>query len=218
MPSSDFASSRDLPKVHALAQALGRTLSHAQAQPLADYLELVVAWNRKLDLTAAKGALAQIEVLLGDAFVLSDPRLVTPSARLLDVGSGAGAPAIPLLLLRPDITGTLVEPLRKRVAFLRTVVGTLGLVERVTVLERKLDPDAPKLDDTTHSFDVAMSRATFAPELWLTAGAALAPRTLVLLAQQGAPSAPAGTRLVHEQSYTLPLHDAARSIAVYDRS
>jgi 16S rRNA (guanine527-N7)-methyltransferase len=121
---------------------------------------LVVSWNRKLDLTAAKGALAQVEVLLGDALMLANPEIVKPSARVLDVGSGAGAPAVPLLLLRPDLSATLIEPLRKRVAFLRTVQGTLGLVDRTRVLEQKLDPNAPALADAHESaklpFDVAL--------------------------------------------------------------
>jgi 16S rRNA (guanine527-N7)-methyltransferase len=136
----------------------------------------------------------------------------------VDVGSGAGAPALPLLLLRPDLRGTLVEPLRKRVAFLRTAVGTLALVERVRVLEAKLDAGAPALPDATLQHDVALSRATFAPELWTPAALQLAPVGIVMLASQEPPTAPPGCRLTHTRDYTLPWSAAARRIALYARS
>src|SRR5262245_7384559 len=128
-----------------------------------------------------------VEVMICDGVVLAKDDVIPTGSRCVDVGSGAGAPAVPLALLRGDLKLTLVEPLRKRVAFLRTVLGALGLVGRVSVLERKLDPEAPGLPEAP--YDVALSRATFAPELWLTAGLALAPRILVLLAGQQPPAA-----------------------------
>ena len=98
--------------------------------------------EQKLDLTAARTPEALVEVMLADAFMLATPGTIAPSLRVLDVGSGAGAPALPLLILRSDLTAVLVEPLRKRVAFLRTALGTLGLVDRVSVREQKLDLEA----------------------------------------------------------------------------
>ena len=55
------------------------------------------------------------------------PRAAHPrGARVVDVGTGAGAPGLALALLRPDLRVTLVEPLGKRAAFLRTVLGAVG--------------------------------------------------------------------------------------------
>ena len=211
---ADFSLTHDRKRIEKLASALGCSVSANVVEQLGRYVELVVTWNRKLDLTAARDAEAQVEVLLADALRLSDPAIVPHGSRGVDVGSGAGAPALPLGLLRTDLDLTLVEPLRKRVAFLRTAVGALGLVSRMRVIEAKLDPEAPVLAGAP--FDVALSRATFAPPLWLAAGNALARRTLVLLAAQPAPEPRTGTCLAAHVHYELPNRDAARSIAVYD--
>lgn len=212
---ADFSLARDRARIVALAKALDESIDEAAIDMLGRYVELVATWNRKLDLTAARDATAQVEVLLADALKLRAPALVPEGSRVLDVGSGAGAPAIPLVLLRPDLDLTLVEPLRKRVAFLRTALGTLGLPTRARVVEAKLDPDAPSV--ASAPFDVALSRATFAPPVWLHAGTQLARRTLVMLAAQAPPEAPAGTELVTQLGYALPSSQAERSIAAYDR-
>lgn len=59
--------------------------------------------------------------------------LIEQSAEVLDVGSGAGLPGIPLAILRPDLQVTLLEPLLRRVNFLSEVVTELGLQHHVTV-------------------------------------------------------------------------------------
>jgi 16S rRNA (guanine527-N7)-methyltransferase len=64
--------------------------------------------------------------------------LVPVGARVVDVGSGAGLPGIPLALARPDLTVTLLEPLARRVAFLTECVRRLGL-ERVTVVRGRAE-------------------------------------------------------------------------------
>jgi 16S rRNA (guanine527-N7)-methyltransferase len=214
-PQTDFSLDQHKELLLELASKLGAALDDAHAQRLGRYVELVVSWNRKLDLTAAKGARAQLEVLLADSLVLSALELVPQGIRCLDVGSGAGAPALPLLIAREDLSCTLLEPLRKRVAFLRSTVGSLGLVERSQISETKLDPLAPACSGMP--FDLALSRATFAPELWAPAAMQLASRGIVLLASQPMPAAPAGCELVHAHDYRLPWSDAPRRIAVYEK-
>ena len=73
--------------------------------------------------------------LLNSAAIAS---LVSVGARVVDVGSGAGLPGIPLALARPDLTVTLLEPLARRVAFLTECVRRLGL-ERVTVVRGRAE-------------------------------------------------------------------------------
>jgi 16S rRNA (guanine527-N7)-methyltransferase len=217
---SDFSARTQLSLLTELARALGVTLDDTTTPALARYVELVVSWNKKLDLTAAKGARAQLEVLLADSLVLASRELIPQASHLVDVGSGAGAPALGLLLVRSDLRGTLVEPLRKRVAFLRTAIGTLTLVERARVLEAKLDPDAPALPaalPSTASFDLALSRATFAPEVWVRVAMQLAPLGIVMLASQPTPPAPDGCKLVREHEYALPWSAAPRRLALYAR-
>jgi 16S rRNA (guanine527-N7)-methyltransferase len=212
--STGFKLPRDRAHIERLMRLVSLQLPDAVIDALGRYVELVATWNQKLDLTAAKGTDALVEVLLADAGWLAAEDLVPPNSRCVDVGSGAGAPALPLALMRQDLTMTLVEPLRKRVAFLRTAIGTLQLVGRIKVIEQKLDPNAPQVAGAP--YDVAMSRATFAPELWLAAGVQLAPSTLVLLAQQPPPTA-AGAELQRAVEYELPFSKAERRIAIYRR-
>ncbi|HEY2734735.1 MAG TPA: RsmG family class I SAM-dependent methyltransferase [Polyangiales bacterium] len=201
----------------ALLTELDRALAPDAIDRLARYVDLVVTWNKKLDLTAARGARAQVEVLLADSLVLADTSIIPRDAQLIDVGSGAGAPALPLLLVRPDLQAMLIEPLRKRVAFLRTAIGSLSLAERARVLEHKLDPARATLPDSARPPDVAISRATFAPEIWLPAALALAPRAIVMLASQPTPAADGG-RLVRELDYVLPFSRAPRRVAIFERT
>jgi 16S rRNA (guanine527-N7)-methyltransferase len=210
-----FVLASDGARIGALAKSLGGELAAETRDALGRYVELVARWNQKLDLTAATDADAQLDVLLADAFVLSRVDLVPHGARCVDIGAGAGAPALPVAILRKDVDVTLVEPLRKRVAFLRTAMGTLGLLDRTRALEQKVDTDEPNVQGMP--FDVAWSRATFAPELWLTVGMRLAPRTLVLLATHAPPTAPAGVSLSSVVTYEVPRTHAQRSIAVYVR-
>jgi len=214
--SQGFSWNHDRALVERLARDLGSSASDETMRTLGGYVELVATWNKKLDLTAARTPAALVEIMLADAFMLATADTIAPGLRVVDVGSGAGAPALPLLILRSDLTAVLVEPLRKRVAFLRTALGTLGLVERVSVREQKLDVEAEGIAGEA-PFDLALSRATFAPELWLPLGLRLAPSTLVLLAAQPPPSA-AGAELESMLEYKLPSSGAERKIAHYTRS
>ena len=204
-----------LPAVQRIAEGLGQAVTDAQAQALSHYGALVQSWNARINLTAAREPRALCEVLLADALVLRAAALVPADARLLDVGTGAGAPLLPLLLLRPDLHAVSIEPLHKRVAFLRTAAARLGLSSRVQVREERIDADAPAL---THGrFEIACSRATFAPELWLRVGLALAPAVLVLTVGEPAAELPQGVVLAYAQTYTLPLSGAPRRALRYER-
>lgn len=198
--------------IRSLAHSLGRPVPDRALDGLAAFAELVCTWNARMNLTAARTPEALAEVLCADALVLSDPEFVARDVRVVDVGSGAGAPAVPLLVLRPDLRATLVEPLRKRVTFLHTAVGALDLASRARVLESRIDPAAPSVEGGP--FDVAISRATFAPGEWLAIGARLARRVLVLLAQDAPPAAPPGLAVERSTDYRLP-SGAPRRVAVF---
>jgi 16S rRNA (guanine527-N7)-methyltransferase len=197
-----------------LAAALGCALSSEAAETLGRFAGLVETWNEKMNLTAAREPTALTEVLFADALVLTAETLIPTDAAVLDVGSGAGAPAIPLALLRDDVSMTLVEPLHKRVAFMRTAIGSLGLAARVKVVEGRLDPGDRTPDGGP--FDVAMSRATLAPPDWLSLGLAHAPRVLVLTAAEAPPVSDAAERFT-EVGYALPSSGAKRVVSAYRR-
>jgi 16S rRNA (guanine527-N7)-methyltransferase len=91
--------------------------------------------------------------LLNSAAIAS---LVPAGVRVVDVGSGAGLPGIPLALARPDLTVTLLEPLARRVAFLTECVDRLGL-ERVTVVRGRAEEGPVRRD--LGGADVVTARA-----------------------------------------------------------
>lgn len=211
-----FDAGRDAGLIDGLAAELGISLAPDVRAVLARYVQRVAEWNQKLDLTAARTRAALCEVLLADALVLADPELVPRASRFVDVGSGAGAPALPLLALRPDLSATLVEPKRKRVAFLRGAIGALGYADRVRVAEGRLEADADA-SVLGRPHDLALSRATLAPPLWLALGARLAPAVLVLVAAEPLPEPPAGLARVAVREYRLPDGARQRKVGLYRR-
>jgi 16S rRNA (guanine527-N7)-methyltransferase len=171
---------------------------------LSQFLDTLVHWNQRMDLTAGRTPDELVDLFLADAVVLAATTEMSTHGpqRWVDVGSGAGAPAIPLAVLRPDLDLTLVEPKAKRVAFLRTALGELSL-ERVQV-RRARSSDLPDA-----SFDVACSRATLKPDAWLREGARLADSIWVLLARGATPVLP-GWRAAEAHDYEWPLTSAPR--------
>lgn len=81
--------------------------------------------------------------------------IIASDATVVDVGSGAGLPGIPVAIARPDLRVTLLEPLLRRSTFLSQVVEELGLSESVTVVRGRAE-DWPKSDG---QFDAVISRA-----------------------------------------------------------
>lgn len=208
-----FSAVRDRELVRAVAVALGRPVDEGVLELLARFAELVATWNTRVNLTGAREPGALADVLFADAFVLSDEAFTPRDARVVDVGAGAGAPALPLALLRPDLALTLVEPRRLRVAFLRTAIGTLDLGARVRVQERRLE--GPPLAGAP--FDVALSRATFPPVEWLARGFALAPRVVVLTGAEPLPRKDDAV-LVTSREYALTSSGTPRRAGSYARA
>ncbi len=184
-------------------------LSELSRHAIDTWLDRLEEWNARIDLTAARTPEELVDLMLADALVLASelPRGV----RVVDVGSGAGAPGLPLAVARVDLSVTLVEPLGKRVSFLRTVLGALGRTD-VTLERGRGEAFAGRA-----RFDVAVSRATLAPEAWLALATDLvAPggNAWVLLANDPAPSHPRAT-LVAERAYAWPLTGAKRRALQY---
>ena len=176
------------------------------------YADLAEQWGRRMDLTAPGGVREQHELLFLDAAVLIDQSMISTCARVVDVGAGVGAPTLPLAIAWPELRAVLVEPRRKRVAFLRYAVGVLGLQDRVTVLECRVSTDEPFVEG--QPFDVALSRATFAPERWLGVGSSLASEILVMLGR-AAPPTHTTLSLKKQCDYSVPSSGSPRSLLLY---
>lgn len=195
-------------RVERCAHTLGAVLSPPTTEQLVTWIDGVLTWNRKIDLTAARTLDELVDLCIADAIVLA--RGVEPGRRVIDVGSGAGAPGLPLAVIRPDLDVTLVEPLAKRVAFLRTSIGALQAPVRV------LRCHGEALLDGDERWDVAVSRATLEPSTWLELGVRLcgesSAKVAVLLARQEPPVCES-VALCERVPYSWPLTDAKRHLA-----
>ena len=115
------------------AAAMGVPLSETQAGKLLDYLDLLQKWNKAYNLTAVRERPAMLTQHLLDSLSIV-PHL--PPGDLLDVGSGGGLPGIPLAILQPERSITLIDTVGKKVAFLKQATMTLGLKNLTAVSDR----------------------------------------------------------------------------------
>ena len=145
----------------AMSRDWGVPCSAAQVERLLAFAALLVRWNQKINLTGARSAASLVAEHFPDAFALA--RRLDRPARVVDVGSGGGLPALPLALLRPTLALVLCEPIAKKTSFLRTAIRELDLTDRVQVEQVR----AEELVARGARFEVALSRATFEPEVWL---------------------------------------------------
>lgn len=122
------------------AAAFGARLGGDARERLADYFELVGRWNARLHLVAPcpPEEFAVRHVLESLVAV----RHMGEGARLADIGSGAGLPAIPCLVARGDLSAALVEASAKKCVFLREAAAALGLRERLRVTNARFEATA----------------------------------------------------------------------------
>ncbi len=99
-------------------------LSSNQICILLAYLDLLMRWNKRINLTSIRTAEEAVSRHFGESLFLA--RRVQLSGSLLDVGSGAGFPGLALRIVFPDIQTTLLEPVAKKRAFLKEVARTCG--------------------------------------------------------------------------------------------
>jgi 16S rRNA (guanine527-N7)-methyltransferase len=130
--------------------APGLKLTDAQSATLGRYLDLLEKWNRVYNLTAIRDRGRMLTHHLLDSLVVL-PHVRGP--RVLDVGSGAGLPGIPIAIASPALQVTLLEPNRKKSAFLTQAVAELRLANAAVVTERV------EAWQTEQRFDTIVSRA-----------------------------------------------------------
>ena len=107
-------------------EILGRPLTVEEAAKLVKYLELLVKWQKVQRLVGSSAPTSIVDDLLLDSLLFV--RVLSPDVeRLMDLGSGAGLPGIPLSIVLPSAQVTLVEAKQKRASFLSTAVRELRL-------------------------------------------------------------------------------------------
>jgi 16S rRNA (guanine527-N7)-methyltransferase len=114
--------------------ALGMEVTPAQRARMAAHLELVAKWNRVHNLTAVRETAQMVALHVLDSLTLL-PHL-GGARTLLDVGSGAGFPGIPIAIARPDLAVTVLDSSRKKCVFLEQAKAELGLDNLQVACER----------------------------------------------------------------------------------
>lgn len=128
-----------------------KRLTPDTAKQFQTYLELLLKWNAKLNLTAIREADAIVQRHFLECIFLAQ-HLPSGTHTLLDFGSGGGFPGLPIALCRPEVRVTLAESQTKKAAFLREAVRILGVEAdifhgRVEALNREFDAVALRAVD-----------------------------------------------------------------------
>lgn len=148
------------------AARLGVPLDAEATRRFDRYLELLLRWNARIKLTSVTDPAEVVERHFLDSLAIV-PEL-GDAATLVDVGAGAGFPGLVTAIVRPGLRVTAVESIQKKCAFLEAVKRELGL-SGVEVIPDRMEA----LVRSGRQFDVAVSRATFAPAEWVVRGTPL---------------------------------------------
>jgi len=141
---------------------LGQTYPENAADHMATLLEELVRWNQRVNLTAIREAPQMISGHLLDSLSV---RPLLRGSRVLDVGTGAGFPGLPLAIVEPERSFTLVDSNNKKIRFVEHVAGLLDL-GNVTAVKARIEDFAPG-----NRFDTVIARAVAAlPRLVEIAG------------------------------------------------
>ncbi|MBI4126264.1 MAG: 16S rRNA (guanine(527)-N(7))-methyltransferase RsmG [Deltaproteobacteria bacterium] len=131
----------------------------------AKFIHLLLKWNQKINLTAITDP-DEIRIKhIEDS--LAPLHYIKGATTLLDLGSGAGFPGIPLKIARPDLRVVLVEATRKKVGFLNHAIAELKLTDIVAVHARAEVVGAVREPPLRQPFDVVVSRATWELESFI---------------------------------------------------
>lgn len=140
-----------------LLQAQGIELSEGQLDQFETYFKELVIWNEKMNLT---GITERDQVYLKhfyDSLSLAFYKDMSTVGKLIDVGSGAGFPGIPLKIVFPHLQLTIVDSLNKRISFLQHIVDSIQLTD-VNLIHGRAE-DVARLPGHRDSYDLATARA-----------------------------------------------------------
>ncbi len=138
-------------------ETIGVPFDSIQVEKFIKYYELLIKWNENINLTAIVDFDEVILKHFTDSLFLLKYYDIPKGAKVIDVGTGAGFPGIPLKIMRPDLEVLLLDSLNKRITFLKEVVSELDLLNVACVHGR-----AEELGSNCtfrEQFDLCVSRA-----------------------------------------------------------
>jgi len=139
------------------AREYGLLLTDAQMIEFTKYYETLVAWNEKINLTTITAPQDVAIKHMIDSLSCYDATIFKQGASIIDVGTGAGFPGLPLKIFRPDLKLTLFDSLNKRILFLQAVADILGINDIEFIHSRA--EDGGKSKQLRERYDIAVSRA-----------------------------------------------------------
>jgi 16S rRNA (guanine527-N7)-methyltransferase len=137
------------------SEILGVHVSEFQVAKFGVHIRELLLWNRKTNVTAITEPMEAAIKHVVDSLSIS--RWIPPEASMLDVGSGGGFPGIPLKILMPSLSVTLIDASRKKNSFQRHVIRTLGLVD-IDARQIRIE-EISKEPNCLHTFSVIVCRA-----------------------------------------------------------
>jgi 16S rRNA (guanine527-N7)-methyltransferase len=197
--------------------AMGIELPENARYKLIDYLGLLSHWNRAFNLTAVRNPEEMISKHLLDSLAV---RAFIGAGLILDVGSGAGLPGVPLALATPHNHFVLLDSNGKKTRFLTQAKITLGLAN-VEVVHQRVEAYSPMKDDHRIYFDAVIARAYASTREILQNTAHLhKPETRILIMQGKLDESIDVPGYVLKQSHTLNIYglDAERHLLEIEKT
>ena len=198
------------------ASQFGLSLSGHQLSQFLLFQQELIAWNKKINLTSITEPKHIVIKHFLDSLACSQaitrPRL---KDRLLDIGSGAGFPGLPLSILFPTLQTSLLEPSQKKTAFLRHIVGTLRL-KQVEVISKTLDQFLNQTE-IHHTFSYVVTRALNVTPAIQSIAALLTDHGKFVLCRSRPMDRDCNTKgliVVQEILYDLPSEQGRRSLTI----
>lgn len=191
------------------AKALEVPLSEEAADRLWSLVGRLLTWNARINIIGRCDATQAIDRHIHDSLgllrLLDDPEVSARTRAWTDIGAGGGFPGLVLAIARPELSLRLVEPISKKIAFARDIVGTFDL--------RGVHIANERLENLEQGVVLgAMSRATFSPTTWTERGRAfVAPGGLVLTTMGGDPVKEVMAGAWKSDQFTLPISKAGRT-------
>lgn len=136
---------------------MGIGLGEKQQYQFSRYLDLLLEWNQKFNLTAITEPKEIIVQHFLDSISTLKLKQMEGQSRILDMGSGAGFPGIPLKIMEPQLQVSLVDSVQKKVGFLNEIIEQLELNDTVAIHARA--EDLANLKEQREAYDLVVSRA-----------------------------------------------------------